>query len=405
MIQRPALLLAALPLLAALALPPSAAQDNNQDFGIPLSDNAVISDSASANKTVFAYPSNKPVVSDLVLIFSAGRASASELPDVHDSARAYASGAVSVDVVRVEDDTRASLQPPVMLGEAPVISDSASSRVFTPPPAPPPTEPPVRGGGSGVSGIVLAVIHGVSWDTCADDGHVLVTASPADGLSVSVERDGVSSAARKVGAAAAPPGAYVWKAAVAPTQSEVTVTAQLSAARSDEQAFVMGSCSGSAGYTPFYKAGSVMEQGAPPAAPPAGTDKSTTAALPASGSDEAPPVVMDAGAPPDIMDAAAPPAVTDQAAEARPAQGDGDIRVEDGVLWEVTPAPLTDEPGSMAAEPVVLGEPAVQTAPAVQGEPPDLWWLAVLGAGAAVAAVVAWRLHAQRAGRGMRAPA
>lgn len=370
-----------LALVAAFALtaPLSAAQEVN--FGTVYTTTVTYSDHATIHDP------DVVTVSDSVQLFSKGLARVSDSPVQLHELRAYLSAQGVIDALSVADraDLRLPL-PPMSVSESPVLSDRATAVVSVPPPPPPPPSPAIIRGGSGPTGVALAVVHGVSWNACGDRPVAQVTASPGDaGLKVALARDGSSVRAHLIGQAAAPPGAGVWQAPVAQSSSPVTVTAQLSGGNSDAQEFVADSCSGSAGFTAFHSPGLISRE-APPAQPASPLEQAGPDPVDADRSAPAEPVRDPLARSEPDSEPPSPPAET------------GEIRVQDGAMWEVNPAPvLTDEPGSASLQ----DEPAptsIRDEP-LGGEPspPDAAvWLAVLAAAAAAVGVAAWRLNARR---------
>ena len=389
MVPRALVLLVA---LAALAVPAAIAQDGgNTGQRLFPSDTSAVSDSARS------YKSGAPALStvsfsDSVEYVSAGVALLFDSLLLGDSARVYASAQIAADALSVSDGVVARLPlPPMTVRELPSFQDRATAIVSVPPP------PVVNRGGSGVTGVTLAAIHGVWWNACSDDPHALITAAPGDAkLSVTLERGGSSTKAQLIGTAPTLISAGLWKAPIAQSDAEITITARMVASL-DEQTFVPSSCTGSSNYTPFYVPGPASLSSATPDTLPTPTDDAVPSSEPA-----------------DTAQAEPRPGVFEPSTQSDPApessQSTGDIKISDGVMWEVTPAPgdLTGEPEvALTGEPTesLTGEPTAMSA-----EPPSdlseslLPVVLGIGATAAVAAVVAWRLSARR-GSVRRTPA
>lgn len=366
-----------LALIAAFALtaPLSAAQEVN--FGTVYTTTVTYSDHATIHDP------DVVTISDSVQFFNKGLARVSDSLVPTEDARSYLSARVVLDALSAGDraDIRLPL-PPMSVSESPVISDRATAAASAPPPPPPPLSPVVVRGGSGPTGVALAVIHGVSWNACGERPVAQVTAAPDTGLTVALARDGSSVRAHLIGQAAAPPGAGVWQAPIAQSSSPVTVTAQLSGGNSDERTFVADSCSGSAGFTAFHSPGLISRE-AQPASPLEQAGSTPAAAAPAPQAEpERDPLAQGEPEP----EPPAPPAET------------GEIRVQDGAMWEVNPAPvLTDEPGSASLQDEPAPTSLRDEPPAADPPQPDAAvWLAVLAAAAAAAGFAAWRLNARR---------
>ena len=373
--------------LVALAVPAAIAQDGgNTGQRLFPSDTSVVSDSARS------YKSGSPALSmvsfsDSVEYISAGVALLLDSALLGDSARVYASARITADALSISDGVDARLPlPPMMVRELPSFSDRATATVLVPP------SPIINRGGSGITGVTLAAIHGVWWNVCSDDPHVLITAAPGDAkLSVMLERGGSSTKAQLVGTAPTLLSAGLWKAPIAQSDSEITITARM-ATSLDEQTFVPSSCTGSSSYTPLHVPGPL--DGVVPDTPQVPADD----AVPASSEPVEPTVQAESS--PTVFE----PSSTQPDPAPESSQSTGDIKISDGVMWEVTPAPdadLTGEPEvALTGEPAVdlTGEPTVMSAePSSDLQSESLLPIVLaVGAAAAIAAVVAWRMSARR---------
>lgn len=385
-----------LAVLAVLAVPASLAQEStNTGQRLFPSDTSAVSDSARSYKSG-SPASSAASFSDSVEYVGSGVAVLSDSSLLGDSARAYASARITADALSVNDGAAVRLPlPPMTVSESPSFQDRATATVSVPVQP----SPAIIRGGSGATGVVLAAVHGVWWNACSDDPHALITAAPGDAkLSVTLERGGSIVKARLVGAAPALLDAGLWRAPIAQSDSEITITAEM-AGSMDEQTFTPSSCTGSASYTPFHAPGPASLGSAAPAdVAQFSGEGGPDGAEPAERTGESSPAASEPA-----------PARSDPAPEAT-SERTGDIKINDGVMWEVSPAPgadLTGEPEVALTEPAVdlTGEPTVSIEPtALSAEPSAgemqtdslLPVVLAVGAAAAAAAVLAWRLSARR---------
>ena len=282
-------------------------------FSALLSDQAVVSGSARAYKSGTS-ASDAPAASDGVQWGSMRAASGSDSPGAHDSARAYKSSAQAEDVPAHASGARAGRtaaivtdapqvsdgaatgQPPAVAADRPALYDNVILYVEGPEPQGGGKETMRPGGdgggdggmvdagvnaggggrggsaggsrggsgaggnndagpalgGSGNTGVATVAIHGVSWDRCSEDPHVLVVAGPGCELGVTLSEQGGLAAAEATGVPGAPPDSCVWRAPVSAEAREVSVRAvHAGTAISDTRTLSMDSCSGWAPFTPF----------------------------------------------------------------------------------------------------------------------------------------------------------